>query len=172
MIADAFTQSNLYCMIAYIDSSRQASTVNLTLHKTRLASDNKWLANKACHSQVARLDNPTSLTLANLFALLQKKNISALPKVGREPDVIPMTLLQVQLAQQYSCSSSLYSNSCNAAVESAYLIPRINSYQHTPVKLSGSTPGLSYWPGGNSYQPGGIILNPGRINNPNPGGNF
>ena len=121
------------------------------------------LSHKACQSEVARLDNLTPITLT-IPESLQKKNASVLPKVGREPDVIPMTSRQVQFAQQYSSSSSLYLSSSNTTIKPAYLTPRINSY---PGQICSIYPWpflLSCLGGHTCIKPMGLNSNPGGIN--------
>ena len=73
-----------------------ASTVSLTQHNTRVLNDKEWLAEKAGHSEIVRLDTPASLNFT-IPVLLQKKSIPALPKVDREPDKIQLPPRQVQI---------------------------------------------------------------------------
>ena len=139
------------------------STINVTTHNTRVLNDHEWVSTRSNLTEFRRLDTPTSINLL-VPTILQKKNVSVLPRVGRNADE---STRSVQFSQQSSGNSSSYSSFPSSAIAPEFIDQGSYSSQHTPVKPTHYTSGLtnSYIPGGtNSYIPGGINNNPAGIN--------
>ena len=110
--------------------------------------------------------HPASLNLT-LPALLQKKNASALPKVGRDADERELRNVQWQA----SSNTSSFSGFPGSTITPTFLDQGNYSFLHTPVKPANFTPGFNTYPGpNNSYVPGGTKTYVPGGNNNNPDG--
>ena len=150
MSIDEFRNSNLYCQSHWHQNNNRFAlthTVNLTKHETRESNDHEWINERSALKEQHRLSNPQQLSSSKLPDLLQKKNASALPKVGVDADTNPATARQKEFMTSLRSGPSSSSSSSSGPFSS--ITPFSGTYTSTPIGLghsSSSSAAVSFTP--------------------------